>query len=1055
MQQLEELLRGMMQPNTEVVKQASDALNKHLKNSIALVCLLEIHYKSPHPELRQLAAVLMRKVIIGHWGKLKQEVQEDFKRILLEVLLKDPSPTVRKSAATVIAAMARMLVPSGQWNQLLEYLFQCTQSPDPLHREMAMNLFNVLTETIGDYLRPHFQVLHKIFVAGLQDPENKVRLASLRAMGNLVQWLTTDQELASFKELIPLTINVIKYCLQNGLDDDAIQAFEVFDDLMESPMKGVASFVPALVPFVLEVGANKGLDLAVRKQALTLIDWVLQYKPKSLVKNNLMSSLLSVIFPMCAEPEEEGEDDPDELPAHKFASQMVDQIAINVPERHVYVPAMQYIKQWIYSPSPEQRRAAIIALGVLPEGCNESMLNDLDKILPLVYASFKDPDVLVREAACIAIGQFSQFLQPDIKAYYKDVLPCIFQGLDDANEQVRWSSLGAIEKFVEELDEQILPYLDSLMTKLIQLLNSNNKDIKEITISAISSAASAAGKSFGAYYDALIPIMIQYMALTEDEDLLIRCRATECVGLLATAVGRAKFDPAFKQCMTLALAGCALDYVELREFTYGFFGNMASIYKEDFKDWLPVIIPIVVASCESTDGIVGVYAEDATGIEGDEDEEEELVNLQVRTGYLDEKSSACAAIGELAEHVGAAFVPYIEKILRTFSSLTHYFHVDVRQAVVTSLGQMMIAVNAANPPQKPWVKGVSEQEQPLNPNSRQFVDIIMPLFVDSLQNEEDKAVVVSTCRAVEAVVKLMGPAAVEKHLAHLVSALAALLKKKTKCFYEDEEEQAEEDGGDVEMEIEVIEYTCDCLVDIATVVGPLIAPFFEYTFAEVQKYMQKESPRYRSLAAGALAEMSNAMGPLLAQYCQTLFPMVFQAMDDADEETRSNATFWCGVLLLHGGDASVQYYQQALVKLAPLFNNTALIPNLIDNACGAVARMILSHPEALPLDQVLPVFLRALPLRKDFEENKTVYPALFTLYQQHFQKFEAVLTASLPLLVSVFAKALGNDNVQQEYQVNMVSMLKVLLQQNASNLQQMVSALPPQEQQNLTVFLSK
>lgn len=43
-----------------------------------------------------------------------------------------------------------------------------------------MSLFNSLTETIGDHLRPHFDTLHNIFVKGLQDPEANVRIASLK-----------------------------------------------------------------------------------------------------------------------------------------------------------------------------------------------------------------------------------------------------------------------------------------------------------------------------------------------------------------------------------------------------------------------------------------------------------------------------------------------------------------------------------------------------------------------------------------------------------------------------------------------------------------------------------------------------------------------------------------------------------------------------------------------------------------------------------------------------------------------------------------------------------
>ena len=45
----------------------------------------------------------------------------------------------------------------------------------------------------------------------------------------------------------------------------------------------------------------------------------------------------------------------------------------------------------------------------------------------------------------------------------------------------------------------------------------------------------------------------------------------------------------------------------------------------------------------------------------------------------------------------------------------------------------------------------------------------------------------------------------------------------------------------------------------------------------------------------------------------------------------------------------------------------------VDNACGAVARMVIRHgaeaKAALPLAEVLPALLGALPLRDDLSEN--------------------------------------------------------------------------------------
>jgi hypothetical protein len=52
-----------------------------------------------------------------------------------------------------------------------------------------------------------------------------------------------------------------------------------------------------------------------------------------------------------------------------------------------------------------------------------------------------------------------------------------------------------------------------------------------------------------------------------------------------------------------------------------------------------------------------------------------------------------------------------------------------------------------------------------------------------------------------------------------------------------------------------------------------------------------------------------------------------------------------------------------------------------DNACGAVSRMIIGGGATLPLDKVMPVLVAALPLKKDYVENETVFRMLFKLFK--------------------------------------------------------------------------
>lgn len=121
----------------------------------------------------------------------------------------------------------------------------------------------------------------------------------------------------------------------------------------------------------------------------------------------------------------------------------------------------------------------------------------------------------------------------------------------------------------------------------------------------------------------------------------------------------------------------------------------------------------------------------------------------------------------------------------------------------------------------------------------------------------------------------------------------------------------------------------------------------------------------------------------------------------------------------------IRQYPALLTALYPLFQGQDL-SNVTDNACGAVARMILKHPNVVPVEQVLPVFVQALPLKVDFEENEPVYKLLFSLI--HAQN--AWIFANLAQLLAVFADVLPREGeLKPATRLEMVEIVKQLNQQ--------------------------
>ena len=87
-----------------------------------------------------------------------------------------------------------------------------THTQTHTHAQVALVVFMSLTDSIGNLLRQHFRQLTSIFVRGLSDQAQPVRVAAVKAVGTVVQWLESDTETAMFAEVIPplLQVNVAK-----------------------------------------------------------------------------------------------------------------------------------------------------------------------------------------------------------------------------------------------------------------------------------------------------------------------------------------------------------------------------------------------------------------------------------------------------------------------------------------------------------------------------------------------------------------------------------------------------------------------------------------------------------------------------------------------------------------------------------------------------------------------------------------------------------------------------------------------------------------------------
>ena len=132
------------------------------------------------------------------------------------------------------------------------------------------------------------------------------------------------------------------------------------------------------------------------------------------------------------------------------------------------------------------------------------------------------------------------------------------------------------------------------------------------------------------------------------------------------------------------------------------------------------------------------------------------------------------------------------------------------------------------------------------------------------------------------------------------------------------------------------------------------------------------------MAIGCLGELAQELEGGIADHWSTVFyPAAIADLADTDDSVKRNAAFCIGVSCEGLGASVAPQYGSMLQALSPLFGmdvtegDTAAA--CVNNTSAAVTRMITASPSHVPLNLVLPVLLKALPLKNDMTENENVY----------------------------------------------------------------------------------
>ncbi|XP_013410822.1 importin-4-like [Lingula anatina] len=1074
--ELEGVLCQLLVPDNASIKQATEQLKQLYKDPNIVPVLCGVIGTSQNPQVRQYAAVLLRRKIskARQWRTVPENVRQSLRDNLLQVVLQEQEKLVRNSVAQVVAAVAKHDVPSGKWPQLFQFLQQYTKSQNVQEREVGMFVLSTVSSVAHEQLKPHLRSMMLLFSAALEDRESRtVPFFAIQTMTNLAFQVGSD-EVHQFQNLIPKVLTVVRQLIQ--IDEaQACEALELFDELVECEVTVMVPHVKLMVDFCLEVAANEKLGDSIRIKTLSFISWLTRLKKKALLKHKLIQPILNVLFPvMCSphqegrgggehmegEEEEEEDEEEDEYGSesstpNKYAAQVMDMMALHLPPEKFIPNVMRFVEPALHSQNPQERKAAFITVAVITEGCSDHIRNKLmAPLLQSVCKGITDDSQQVANAAMFALGQFCEFLQPDISKYASELLPLLFDYLNKAINSADKNPGGlvktyfALETFCENLGKDILPYLPVLMERLLSVLSSDaSLRMKELAFSAIGAAANAAEEQLLPYFPAIMEQLKLYLAPTVSADqLTVQVQAIDTLGALARTIGKENFQPLAVESIQLGinLLVSTAD-PDLRRCVYGLFAAIASLGKTDMAPYLQTIVSHMLDSVKSTEGITAHYndedsafhvfedeeeEEDVEDIVDEEDEDDDIAGFSVENAYLNEKEDACCSLGEIASHTGAAFMPYLQQSFQAVTQLYDHPAPNIRKGSIIAVGHLCCTLGAV---------AMESGDQQAQQGMIEMLSTTVPKLISVIEKDSDRFVVMAALQTIQSMLeKVKAPILQgQGHLEGIAKCVKDVFQQKTACQDESTEEDTEDD--EAEYDLMLIEHAGDVISHLAKAAGGAqFAPYMAGFLPELLKRLKKNSSiAEKSFAIGTLAETTEALGPAIGPFVQHLYPVYMTGIRDEDEEVRGNAAFAIGILVANSGDALLSQYPHILEVLYKTLQKES-VPRVMDNTCAAVCRLIFANPEHVPLDQVLPVVLQFLPLKEDFEENVTVFSCIGKLYGAYQDK----IVNFLPKLIYISAQVIGTEQINQDIQNLLVQMVVNIQMTRADVFQQALSSMP-------------
>ena len=513
-----------------------------------------------------------------------------------------------------------------------------------------------------------------------------------------------------FQESIPGMVTVLKATVDEGDEDRAMQAFEVFQTLLGCASALLAQHFGALVRFMLELSSSTNVEDDYRSQALAFLMQCVRYRKLKVQGLRIGEEMTLKALHIVTELGDLSSEEEEVTPA-RSALGLLDILASSLPPSQVVIPLLKNLGNYFQSQNPDYRQAAILALGMCVEGAPDFIATQLNEIMPMVLHLLEDPELKVRAAALNGVARLADDLAEDVGKEHARLIPAMLKNFDLAANNMQGSddernlsivrgSCHAIDSLIEGLEpEDAGKYVPELIPRFSKLFHHEDLKVKSAAIGAVGSIASAAEKAFIPFFPQTMQELSSYVRIKDSQDELdLRGVTCDSMGKIASAVGPEPFEPYVLPLMEASEEALHLDHPRLRETSYILWSTMAKVYEEGFAKYLPGAVKGLNDCLDQEETNLDVeFGEEAADLAGseviiqgqkikvaaasdDDDDDREGVSAVAM-----EKEIAAEVYGDIITHTRREYIPYMEATVTKLLELVDHSYEGIRKAALGTL----------------------------------------------------------------------------------------------------------------------------------------------------------------------------------------------------------------------------------------------------------------------------------------------------------------------------------------------------------------------------------